>query len=251
MRIPILLLLAAIAAALPAGAIVGRPDRDDAEYLELATRYGSAVALGGFGEGVLVAPRWILTSAGVAKRLREAGAAKLRVGEREHGIASILVPPAAAPGDVALVLLREAVEGIEPTPIYRGHDERGKGVVIAGHGASGALGAAAPAADGRARAAINTVDFASGTALVLDVKPPDQASDLQGAAGPGDEGAPAYLQVGGRLYVAGIAHGPRGAAVPRAGDADVYARVSAFAPWIDEAMFKAAAEEAAAPPAKK
>ncbi len=237
---------AALLAALPAAAIVTRADRDDAEYLELASRYASALALGGFGEGALIAPRWILTSGSVARALREAGMPPLRLGGGEREIQSILLPSAPFEGDIALILLRGAVTGVEPTPPYREHDERGKPVVIAGHGASGRIGAAALVRDGRERAAINTVDRVGGATLELEVKKPDDASDLQGAAASGDEGAPAFLQAKGRLYVPGIAHGPRGAAIPKVGDSDVYTRVSAFAPWIDKAMFQAAADEAAA-----
>lgn len=247
----ILLLVLALAAALPAAGVVRRADRDDAEYLELASRYRSALALGGFGEGVLIAPRWILTSASVAAALREAHVTRLAVGGTEHAIAALLFAPEALHADLALILLREPVEGIEPTPLHRASDEQGKALVIVGHGATGVLGSGGSIRDGRARGAINTVDRVEPGRLVLEVKRADEASDLQGAAGPGDEGAPAYLEAKGRLSVAGIAQGPRGARPPDAGDADIYTRVSAFAPWIDEAMFKAAAEEAAAQTAPK
>jgi hypothetical protein len=243
-RIPARLLLATALAALPAFAIVTRPDRDDAEYLELASRYSSAVTLGDYGEGALIAPRWVLTAASVARALGEArGATHVRVGERDSEVQSVFVAPE---GEIALVLLREPVAGIEPTPIHRESDEQGKGVVIVGHGATGRIGAEPIHRDGRKRGAINTVDRVDPRTLALEIKKPDDASDLQGAAGPGDEGAPAFVEVKGRLSVAGIALGPRGAALPKAGDADVYARVSAFAAWIDDTMFKAAAEEAAA-----
>ena len=64
-------LAAAALAALPAPAVLIRADRDDAEYLELATRYGACTPLAFEGEGVLVAPRWVLTSSRVANGLRE------------------------------------------------------------------------------------------------------------------------------------------------------------------------------------
>jgi hypothetical protein len=245
-RIPTRLLLATALAALPAFAIVTRPDRDDAEYLELASRYGSALALGGYGEGVLIAPRWILTSADVANALRAGRVTRLRVGGGEHEIRETLVAPESTHGDIALILLREPVAGIEPTPLHRERDERGKPVVIASHGASGTIGGSSVARDGRQRAAINTIERVDDATFVLEVKKPDDASDLQGAAAAGDEGAPAYIEAKGRLSVAGIAQGPRGGAIPRAGDEDVYTRVSAFVPWIEEAMFNAAAAEAAA-----
>ncbi len=244
MRIPTRLLLATALAALPAFAIVTRPDRDDAEYLELASRYSSAVALGDYGEGALIAPRWVLTAASVARALGQArGAARLRVGDREHEVQSVFAAPE---GDIALVLLREPVAGIEPTPVYRESDEQGKGVVIVGHGATGRIGAEPIHRDGRMRGAINTVDRADARTLALGIKKPDEASDMQGAAGPGDEGAPAFIEIKGRLFVAGIAHGPRAGAIPKPGDTDDYTRVSAFAAWIDDTMFKAAADEAAA-----
>ena len=252
MRLRFLLyFFAAVLAALPAAAIVRRADRDDAEYLELASRYRSALALGGFGEGVLIAPRWILTSASVAAALREAHATRLAIGGVEHEIAALTFAPEALHAELALVLLRDAIEGIEPTPPHREPDEQGKAVVIVGHGATSTIGGDGSIRDGRVRGAINTVDRVEPGRLVLDVKAPDDASDLQGAAGPGDEGAPAYLEAKGRLTVAGIAQGPRGARIPRAGDADIYTRVSAFVSWIDEAMFKAASEEAAAETARK
>ena len=237
-----LLAAAAIAAAFPAWALVLRADRDDAEYVELATRYGSAVPVGSYGEGALIAPRWILTSGNVARALREAkGALRLRIGEAERDVQEILTPPE---GDIALLLLREPIEGIEATPVYRDSDEGRQAVVIASHGARGRIGEAAVVRDGKARAAINTVDRVEARMLGLRLKAPDDASDLQGAAGPGDEGAPAFLEKDGRLFVAGVAQGPRGGAVPRVGDWDPYTRVSSYAEWIDEAMFRSASDEA-------
>jgi len=239
-----LLAAAAIAAAFPASALVLRADRDDAEYRELASRYVSAVPLGSYGEGALVAPRWILTSGNVARALRESkGTLRLRIGEAERRVQGIFTPPE---GDIALLLLGEPVDGIEATPIYREDDEGRHPVVIASHGPAARIGEPAAARDGKARAAINTVDRVEARVLGLRLKGPDDASDMQGAAGPGDEGAPAFVEKRGRLFVAGIAQGPRGGAAPRVGDWDLYTRVSAYADWIDEAMFRAASDEAAA-----
>jgi len=243
-----LLAAAAIAVAFPASALVLRADRDDGEYLELASRYVSAVALGSYGEGALIAPRWILTSGDVARALRETkGTLALRIAGAERQVREIFTPPE---GDIALLFLREPIESVEATPVYREGDEERRAVVIASHGAAGRIGGPAVVRDGKARAAINTVDRVEAHVLGLRLKAPDDASDMQGAAGPGDEGAPAFLETKGRLFVAGIAQGPRGAAVPRVGDWDLYTRVSSYAGWIDETMFRAAAEEATATTAK-
>lgn len=226
--------------AIPASALLIRPDRDDAEYLELASRYASSVALNApGGEGVLIAPRWVLTSAQRAKALQDRKPpASIPFGGRPHAIRSVFVHPEWKPGgtnDIALVFLESPVEGVQPTAPYRGSDEAGKGVVITGSGATGRIGAppSAQRLDGRRRAAINTVDRVSANTLGLRIKPADEASDLQGALVPAESGAPAYLQTKEGLFVAGIAQQTEGGW-------ETYARVSAFAEWIDATMWRAA-----------
>lgn len=202
-----------------AAALTIRPDRDDAEYLELASRYTSSVRLGAQGgEGVLIAPRWVLTSAERAKAV-----SRLKIGAREYAVQSTHTEGGSG---VALLFLREPVHDIEPTPVYRGRDEAGKGVVIAGHGG-----------DGRRRAGINTVDGVTGNSLEVRIKKGDDASDLQGALTPAETGAPAYLQVEGELFVAGVATEIRDGR-------ERYARASALAQWIEDTMFRAGTQEA-------
>lgn len=239
----------ALSCALPAAALLTRADREDAEYLEVASRYGSSLALDApAGEGVLIAPRWILTAAHRARALQSQPQARLRIGDRVHEIAAVFAHPEAQPGreaDIALVFLRDDVRGIEPTPIYRGGDEAGKAIAIAAHGPTGRIGdPAAPKADGRKRASINTVDAVTARALETRIKAGDEASDLQGALTPAETGAPAYLQAEGALYVAGIA-------MAADGSRERFARASAFAEWIDRTMFRTAADEAAAATARK
>lgn len=201
----------------PALALVTRTDRDDAEYLELASRYTSALRLTApAGEGVLIAPRWILSAA------RAKAPARVRIGGRDHAVQAGYMH---AESGIALLLLKEPVSAVEATPIYRGGDEAGKGLVITGHGG-----------DGRKRAGINTIDRVEAKTLEVRIKQGDEASDLQGALTPAELGAPAYLQVGDDLFVAGIA-------TTVAGGRETYARVSALAGWIDDTMFRAGSEE--------
>ena len=202
-----------------AAALLTRPDRDDAEYLELASRYTSSVRLSApAGEGVLIAPRWVLTSAANTK-------ASLRIGTREYAVQSTFTE---GQSGIALLLLREPVADVEPTPIYRERDEAGKGVVITGHGG-----------DGRKRAGINVVEGLAARSFVLRAKKGDEASDLQGTLTPAEIGAPAYIEDSERdLFIAGVA-------TAVADGRETYTRVSALAEWIDETMFKAATAEAA------
>ncbi len=243
--------LATLAAALPARAVLTRADRDDEEYVELATKYPAAVSLGASGgAGVLIGERWILTAARRASTLR--AKEKLVVAGAAHEIQEVFLHPdwkAGAGPDIALVLLRSAALGADTAPPYRLPDEAGQTVRIVGMGGTGRIGTAGGKPDGKTRAAINTVDRVTAATLGLRLKGPDEASDLQGALGPGDIGAPAFLEVGDRIFVAGIASGTedtnRDGIAGSVGDWETYTRVSAFAAWIDRTAADAMAAEAA------
>jgi hypothetical protein len=251
---PTLLVAVAFAGALPASAILIRADRDDAEYLELATRYPASILLTPTGgEGVLIAPRWVLTSGEVARLVREMNVARLRIRGEEHGIQSIFVHPAGKPptvNDIGLIHLKTASRQ-EPVPLYRRDDEKGMGVAIVGHGGVMKIGEAArpgaPVSDRRARAGINTVDRVTANTLEVDVKPGDEASDLQAATTPLEQGAAAYIEANDAIFVAGISHRMRDAnrdgILGNAGDVDVFMRVSAFVPWIEATLLDVAKKE--------
>ena len=230
-----LLLLAAILSAPPAVALHTRPDRDDSEYLELASRYRAAVKLpSALGEGVLVGPRWVLTAPAPAQLLRAiTPMPAFTIGGRDYPIESIHVGE-----DLGLVLLSAPVAGIEPVTVYRASDEKGKGVAIVGHGPAGPIGGAAKA-DDKARAALNTIDAVSAGTFEVRIKSGDDASDLQGALSPAEVGAPAFITTdAGVIHVAGIARSADG-------KREIYTRVSARTDWIESTMWEAAKKEAA------
>lgn len=246
----------ALAGPTPAGAILVRADRDDAEYRELATRYPASLALGvPDGEGTLIAPRWILTAAHMARAVEEQKPRVLQLNGKAHEVEAVFVHPDWKKGghpDLALLQLKTAVTGIEPVAIYREGDEAGKTVRIAGHGYTGVIGEKPTREkwDRKARASINTVDRVTPRVLGLRIKPNDEASDLQGAAAPGDSGGPAFFEIGGTIWLAGVGYATDDAnangIVGDAGDWELYVRVSAFAAWIDAVMAEASAKEAAA-----
>ena len=241
-----------------AHAILIRPDRDDSEYQELSTRYTSSIILEApDGEGVLIAPRWVLTAAHMGKALQEMKALpKLTFAGKAYEIQGIFIHPdwkKGGPGDIALLQLKIPVVGVEPTPIYRAKDEVGKTVVIVGHGYTGKIGEKPLPKekwDRKKRAAINTITRVSPRVLGLEIKAGDDASDLQGAAAPGDSGGPAYVEVDGELFVIGIGYATddtnADGIIGNVGDWELYVRVSAYATWIDEVTAKAATDEATA-----
>ena len=229
-----LLPLLLVAVSLPAAAILIRSDRDDAEYVELATKYESSVAIGPVdAEGVVIAPSWILTSGRVAKALE--GKKSVTIDGKSYGLKSVHPHPTA---DIGLIFLGSGFRGaldFEPTRLYRDTDEGGKTVVIVGHGAGGRIGAppSSNAADRKKRAAVNTIDRIGPRAFDLAIKPPDQASDLQGALAAGDFGGPAFIETKDGILVAGIASSVDG-------EWQGYVRVSMFVPWIEATMVAAA-----------
>lgn len=209
--------MAAVLVAWPAAALSTRPDRDDAEYRELASKYPSSIALGASAaEAVLIAPRWILTGGAQTRALRPG--TPLDIGGARHEIQSVFTHPS---GRLALVLLRNGIEDVQSSPIYRATDENGRAVAFAAHGR------------GAARAAINTVDRISADTLALRLKPLTEASDLQGALTADELGAPLFVEVNEEPFVAGIAldAGP---------EWQTFTRVSSYAQWIDDTMWAAA-----------
>jgi hypothetical protein len=229
------LALAAWCCALPAAALLTRADRADAEYLELATSHDSCVRLATAGEGVLIAPRWVLTAASVARALQAMHPLPaLMIGGQSHAIASVH----AHPEHLGLVLLEEPVRDVAPAAIHRDEAGLGRGVVVAGHGPTGAMGGPARIAAGRRRAAINTVERVEEHAFELEIKAGDARSDLQGALTGEEIGAPAYVRAGEATSVAGIL-------TATDGRRERFVRLSARARWIDETMLDVALREAA------
>ena len=247
--------VAGLLSAAPASAILIRPDRDDAEYLELATKYTSYVSLGvPDGGGVLINSRWVLTAAHMAKVVEQRKGHRIRIGAGEHAVEKVVVHPDWKKGghsDIGLILLRSAVTDVDPTPVYTATDEAGKTVIIVGSGYTGKIGEKPTKEkwDRKPRAAINTVDKLGPRTLFLQIKDKDNASDLQGAAAPGDSGGPAFIETPEGFRVIGIGYATddtnANGIVGDIGDWEIYARASTYADWILRTMLDVAREEAA------
>lgn len=222
----------------PAGAIVGRHDRDDDAYVQLGRKCPCVCRVARDGQGVLIAPRWVLTAAHVAQSVT-AGKDIVHFGDREFTVKRVVVHPGGRSAgdrppddDVALLELQKAVEYVPPAQPYREHDELGKTIVVAGYGDVGDGRSKPRRSDGRLRAARNVITDAGLKRIFFTFDAPPAGDPLEGVSGPGDSGGPALYEHDGRLYTVGISHASANGRPGRYGVTEVYMRVSSYADWI-------------------
>ena len=239
--------VAALCAVAASTAILIRPDRKDEQYLALGAKYPASCGLNlPDGEAVLVDSRWLLTAAHLAKDIKVGTEAKkITIGEREYVPDRVVVHPdwesAGKGDDIAMVHLSEPVHGVSPVAIYRGTSEAGCIATMVGHGYSGTLESGPSpkeAWDHKKRGATNKVEkVVRGKWLMFLVDRPETATDLEGTSGPGDSGNPAFIEVEGTLYIAGIGSFTDDTTddkiVGNFGDREAFTRVSRYAEWID------------------
>ena len=234
-----------VSSAGPSGAIVIRHDRSDAAYVAAGERYASVLGhLEERAESVLVAPRWVLT---VAHNVQSSGpfdAPYVLFGEERYEVEKVIVHPEWEGGwpdltrshDLALLKLASPVEDAEPVALYPFTDELGKIVTVAGRGKTGTGLTGAVGEKGTVvRGATQEVEGASDTVLLTVFDDPERdATELEGQGGPGDSGGPAFLDLDGRLYLAGV--GSFGTGRGAYGTVDGWIRVSAFRLWIEDVI---------------
>jgi len=196
------------------------------------------------GDGTLIASNWVFTAAHVAHGMFQRSGGNVEVfvdGQDGFAVDQVVLHPGFAPmgpNDIALLHLEQPIIDIEPAGIYRTRDERGQTIVLVGHGDTKPGSGGEWVVDGRRRGATNLIDEVNESHIVFDFDEPENATDLEGTAGPGDSGGPAFIDQDGIPFIAGVSSlGEPGENGPGTyGAREHYVRVSSHAEWIDSVL---------------
>ena len=193
------------------------------------------------GGCTLIAPQWVLTAAHVVHHM-SAGSGRVRFGDREYAIDKIIIHPEGKvqpnrPPDVdmALMRLKESVDGVKPAALYRGDDEKEQTVYIVGSGDVGDGKSRPRRSDGKRRAATNTIDRVDDDRVFIGFDEPPGGTRLEGVGGPGDSGGPLFVENDDGIQIIGVSSGSMGKE-GRYGLTDVYVRVSTKIDWIEKTI---------------
>lgn len=236
------------AAGAPAAAIVVRHDADPRAYHASPSDYPAVFGLlrtrRGFWDcpATLIAPNWAITAGHCAEAPRiQEGVANGGFAVEIAGAANMIDRVVRHPqSDVALLRLSSAVTNARPALLYAGADEVGQVVSLLGWGdtGTGQTGVAGP--DGQFRLARNKVDRAEADLISWSFSDPADSNgdivDLEGVAGPGDSGGPAFLMTENGMVLLGVSSGQDGAGrgPGRYGAREYYVRISAVRAWVVE-----------------
>jgi hypothetical protein len=228
-----LLLVALFAISFTAGAVVIRSDVEDAQYRVPASAFPALVDMPGEGQGVLIAPRWVVTAAHAAPMQMQGMEDEVSIAGVARKVARVITYPGykrlpdmlvkqalasgdiskvwaflASSNDIALIELASPVTDVTPVPLYRGNKEVRMIVELAGKGATGhGVVGQYPHGSHRTvlRRAYNVIVGADARYVWYRFDPPPSALPLEGVMGSGDSGGPLLIGDGHSRQLVGLA----------------------------------------------
>ena len=180
--------------------------------------------------GTVIAPNAVLTAAHCIPQNPAEGGQTFEVGGRTYEAERVVVHPDYNSNldiDLAVMILKQNVVGVEPTAINRTTPEVGQVLTLVGFGATGTPQAGHDGSFGVKNVGQTPIDEVTETHVNWNF---DNANEANTA--PGDSGGPAFLDVNGELVVAGVTSGGNQENAGL-GDFSFDVRVDTFADWID------------------
>ncbi len=229
--------------------IVTRHDKTEEQFIADAKDYPGVVQLHlrdltGIVEmeGTLISKDWIVTAAHGLNSV-EANQT-INLFDSVFTVHRIVVHPdfEGFEHDIALIQLDRPVDYIKPASLYSDSMEVGNHIIIMGRGGAG-TGLSGPVNyDSKFRIATNKIDSVSHHWIKFRFDEPDNqnTTEFEGISGPGDSGGPAFIEVNGQKYLAGISSNQLneqiGVKEGHYGVIEYYTRVSSYTRWINDVI---------------
>ena len=206
---------------------------------EPTAEYDAVGIVNGGCTGTLIAPNAVLTAAhcveGFSGGFIGDTEGTFEVGGTSYSTIDVIPHPNYNPSalgtdsanDIAIMILGQNVNGIQPMEINRGTPQVGQVLTLVGYGGGG-NGTSGHTGDfGTLRVGTTPVDYVTSTLIKWDF---DNNSESNTA--PGDSGGPAFITVNGQQLIAGVTSGgdQENAGI---GDHSFDSRVDTYAEWID------------------
>lgn len=226
--------------------IITRHDKENHDFYTNPANYPSVIQLQlrditGIVEmeGTFIRKDWIITAAHGFNSV-EANQ-EIKVFDNTYTITQIIIHPdfEGFENDIALVKLDRPVSDIEPIPLFFENTEVGKQITIVGRGWTGTGLTGVVTNDQQFRIATNKIDSVSTHWIKFRFDEPENpnTTEFEGISGPGDSGGPAFIDVNGQKYLAGISSNQLneqiGIQEGHYGVMEYYTRVSTYIQWIE------------------